>query len=139
MNYFVEHTNWNKTAVKHVLSFAVAKVRFNLKGTAALTAVGFVVSKSMCGQTAQKKNWIFEKTWIFEKNILVPFGCTYSFWDNMTCMIQKFMNWRIFFIPCSFSNNKYFRSYRFQKFCEKKYWFFLKFGDLVENPLFFAR
>ena len=68
----------------------------------------------------RKKFWIFEKAWIFQKKILVPFGCTYLFWDNMTYIIQKFINWRIFFIRCSFFNNTYFRSYRFQKFSEKK-------------------
>ncbi len=89
--------------------------------------------------TEKKFGFLENREFSKKKFFLVPFGCTYLFWDNMAYIIQKFINCRIFFVSCSFFNSKYFRSYRFQKFSEKKYWFFLKFGDLVENPLFFAR
>ncbi len=99
-----------------------------------LSVFDILVFQKVFADKQHRKKFSFFKNREFSKKIfLVPFGCTYIFWDNLTYIIEKFTNRRIFYAPLLFSKGKYSRIYKFRKF-SKKIFLFLKFGDLGENP-----
>ena len=71
---------------------------------------------------------------------LVPFWCTYLFWDNLTSIIEKFINCRIFYAPLSLSKGNTLECISFENFLKKDFsWKFQKISFGRKSLVFLTK